>query len=321
LASEVNLQVEQAGERLDRWLSEQLPDLSRSRLQKLIEQGQVQVNGQVCTSKKVTVQTGDRIQVEIPDAQPLELQPEKIPLDILYEDEHLLIVNKPAGLVVHPAPGHESGTLVHALLAHCQTLSGLNALPGIGGVQRPGIVHRLDKDTSGAIAIAKTDQAHHHLQAQLKAKTARREYLAVVYGSPKAESGTIDLPIGRHPVDRKKMAIVLEERGGRRSVTHWRVLERLGNYTLMHFQLETGRTHQIRVHSSHMGHPVVGDPVYSSHRSLGVNLPGQALHAWKLRLQHPISNEQIEVIATPPAVFKTLLEVLKRRIALPNLNI
>jgi 23S rRNA pseudouridine1911/1915/1917 synthase len=287
----------------------------------LIEQGQVQVNGQVCTSKKATVQTGDRVQVEIPDVQPLELQPEKIPLDILYEDEHLLIVNKPAGLVVHPAPGHESGTLVHALLAHCQTLSGLNTLPGIGGVQRPGIVHRLDKDTSGAIAIAKTDQAHHHLQAQLKAKTARRDYLAVVYGSPAAESGTIDLPIGRHPVDRKKMAIVSEDKGGRRAVTHWRVLERLGNYTLMHFQLETGRTHQIRVHSSHIGHPILGDPVYSSQRCVGVNLPGQMLHAWKLRLQHPVSGSWIEVTATPPSVFKTLLEVLKKRLSLPNLNI
>ncbi|HEY9750920.1 MAG TPA: RluA family pseudouridine synthase [Allocoleopsis sp.] len=316
----MDLQVEQAGERLDRWLSEQLPDLSRSRLQKLIEQGQVQVNGQVCTSKKAILQAGDRVQVEIPEAQPLELQPEEIPLDILYEDDHLLIVNKPAGLVVHPAPGHESGTLVHALLAHCQTLSGLNALPGIGGVQRPGIVHRLDKDTSGAIAIAKTDQAHHHLQAQLKAKTARREYLAVVYGSPTTESGTIDLPVGRHPVDRKKMAIVPEEKGGRRAVTHWRVLERLGNYTLMHFQLETGRTHQIRVHSTHMGHPIVGDPVYSSHRSLGVNLPGQMLHAWKLRLQHPVSESWIEVTAEPPAVFNTLLAVLRRRFALPNLN-
>ncbi|MBD2123805.1 RluA family pseudouridine synthase [Trichocoleus sp. FACHB-262] len=321
MAAEVNLQVEQAGERLDRWLSEQLPDLSRSRLQKLIEQGQVQVNGQVCTSKKATVQMGDRVQVEIPEAQPLELQPEAIPLDILYEDDHLLIVNKPAGLVVHPAPGHDSGTLVHALLAHCQTLSGLNTLPGIGGVQRPGIVHRLDKDTSGAIAIAKTDQAHHHLQAQLKAKTARREYLAVVYGSPNAESGTIDLPIGRHPVDRKKMAIVAEAKGGRRAVTHWRVLERLGNYTLIHFQLETGRTHQIRVHSGHIGHPIVGDPVYSSQRPIGVNLPGQALHAWKLRLQHPVSNDWIEATAPPPPVFKTLLEVLKKRIALPNLKI
>jgi len=155
----------------------------------------------------------------------------------------------------------------------------------------------------------------------LKAKTARRDYLAVVYGSPAAESGTIDLPIGRHPVDRKKMAIVPEEKGGRRAVTHWRVLERLGNYTLMHFQLETGRTHQIRVHSSHIGHPILGDPVYSSQRCVGVNLPGQMLHAWKLRLQHPVSGSWIEVTATPPSVFKTLLEVLKKRLSLPNLNI
>ncbi len=321
MSEQINLQVEANGSRLDRWLAEQLPEISRSRIQKLIEQGNVQVNGQVCTSKKATVQPGDRLQIDLPDAQPLELTPEEIPLEILYEDEHLLIVNKPVGLVVHPAPGHESGTLVHALLAHCTTLSGLNSLPGIGGVQRPGIVHRLDKDTSGAIAIAKTDQAHQHLQAQLKAKTARREYLAIVFGAPSATSGTIDQPIGRHPVDRKKMAIVPEEKGGRRAVTHWRVLERLGNYTLMHFQLETGRTHQIRVHSSHMGHPIVGDPVYSSHRAIGVNLPGQVLHAWKLRLQHPVSQAPIEMTAPIPATFKKLIEVLQRRNALPNLNI
>lgn len=312
--SAIDLTVEGTSDRLDRWLAEQLPDLSRSRLQKLIEQGQVQVNGQVCTSKKTTVHQGDRLHLNIPDAQPSELQPENIPLEILYEDDVLLILNKPAGLVVHPAPGHDQGTLVNALLAHCQTLSGLSSLPGIGGVQRPGIVHRLDKDTSGAIAIAKTDQAHQHLQAQLKAKTARREYLAVVYGSPGTESGTIDLPIGRHLVDRKKMAVVPEEKGGRHAVTHWRVQERLGNYTLMHFQLETGRTHQIRVHSAHIGHPIVGDPVYSSGQSVGVNLPGQALHAWRLRLKHPISGEEIEAIAPLPNAFTTLLEVLRRRV-------
>jgi 23S rRNA pseudouridine1911/1915/1917 synthase len=308
----VNLQAEVSGQRLDRWLSEQLPELSRSRLQKLIEQGQVWLNEQVCTSKKAVVQAGDRIRLTIPDAQPLELEPEQIPLDILYEDESLLILNKPAGLVVHPAPGHESGTLVHALLAHCDHLA------GIGGVQRPGIVHRLDKDTSGAIAIAKTDQAHQHLQAQLKAKTARREYLAIVYGAPKAATGTIDLPIGRHPVERKKMAIVPEAQGGRRAVTHWQVQERLGNYTLMRFQLETGRTHQIRVHTAHLGQPIVGDPVYGSGRSIGVNLTGQALHAWKLRLQHPLKGEAIEVIAPLPTEFLTLLQVLRQRVALQN---
>jgi 23S rRNA pseudouridine1911/1915/1917 synthase len=300
------LQVETSGDRLDRWLSQQLPELSRSRLQQLIEQGNVQVNG-LCTSKKATLKPGDRIQIQIPPAKALELKPEDIPLEILYEDDALLIINKPAGLVVHPAPGHSEGTLVNALLAHCHNL------PGIGGVQRPGIVHRLDKDTTGAIAIAKTDQAQQHLQAQLKNKTARREYLGIVYGAPKAESGSIDLPIGRHPVDRKKMAVVPIEKGGRAAITHWRVKERLGNYTLMHFQLETGRTHQIRVHSAYIGHPIVGDPVYSSGRSVGVNLPGQALHAWRLRLQHPVSGELIEVTASPPLAFTKLLSVLRQR--------
>ena len=314
MASTQFLQVEQTSDRLDRYLAQHLPDLSRSRIQQLIEQGHVQVNGQVCISKKASVQTGDRISLQIPAAQPLDLQPENIPLDILYEDDSLLIINKPAGLVVHPAPGHPAGTLVNALLAHCN-------LPGIGGVQRPGIVHRLDKDTTGAIAIAKTDQAHQHLQAQLKAKTARREYLGIVYGSPKTDNGTIDLPIGRHPVDRKKMAVVPIEKGGRSAVTHWRVKERLGNYTLMHFQLETGRTHQIRVHSAQMGHPIIGDPVYSSGRSVGVNLPGQALHAWRLRLQHPVTQERIEVSAPLPPVFTKLLELLQRRIAATGSNI
>lgn len=305
------LQVETT-DRLDRYLAQHLDDLSRSRLQQLIELGLVQVNGDVCTSKKATVKAGDRIQIDIPAVQPLELKPEEIPLDILYEDDQLLIINKPAGLVVHPAPGHSEGTLVNALLAHCPNL------PGIGGVQRPGIVHRLDKDTTGAIAIAKTDLAQQHLQAQLKAKTARREYLGIVYGAPKTPCDTVDLPIGRHPIDRKKMAIVPIKKQGRTAVTHWQVKERLGNYTLMHFQLETGRTHQIRVHAAHIGHPIVGDPVYSSNRSIGVNLSGQALHAWQLRLQHPVSGEWIEVTAKPPAEFITLLEVLRRRAAIPR---
>lgn len=308
-ASEV-LQLYKAGPndiRLDRWLAEQLPDLSRSRLQKLIEQGQVQVNSQVCASKKMMVQQGDRILVQIPQPEPLELRPEEIPLDILYEDNALLIVNKPAGLVVHPAPGHPQGTLVQALLAHCH-------LPGIGGVQRPGIVHRLDKDTSGAIAIAKTDLAHQHLQAQIKAKTARREYLGIVHGAPKTESGTISLPIGRHPMDRKKMAVVPEAKG-RLAITHWQVQERLGNYTLIHFELETGRTHQIRVHCAHVGHPIVGDPVYSSGNSVGVNLPGQVLHAWRLSLQHPVSGEWIVAIAPAPPAFTKLLTKLRQQTA------
>ncbi len=305
--SEFNLQVQANSERLDRYLSQELPDLSRSRIQQLIEQGNVQLNGTVCTSKKINVKVGDRIYLEIPEAQPLELQAEAIALDILYEDDQIIILNKPAGLVVHPAPGHPDGTLVNALLAHCPNL------PGIGGVQRPGIVHRLDKDTTGAIAIAKTDIAYQHLQAQLQAKTARREYLGVVYGAPKTESGTIDLPVGRNRQDRKKMAVVPIEEGGRNAVTHWQIQERLGNYTLIHFQLETGRTHQIRVHSAKIGHPIVGDSVYGSGRSVGVNLPGQALHAWKLKLQHPLSGNLIEVTAPPPPTFLKLLEVLRRR--------
>ncbi len=305
--SEFNLQVSEKSHRLDQYLTQELANHSRSRIQQLIEQGHVQLNGKVCTSKKINLQPGDRISIEIPEVQPLALQAESIALDILYEDEQILILNKPAGLVVHPSAGHPDGTLVNALLAHCPNL------PGIGGVQRPGIVHRLDKDTTGAIAIAKTDIAFQHLQAQLQAKTARREYLGIVYGAPKTDNGTIDLPIGRNPQDRKKMAIVPVEEGGRVAITHWQIRERLGNYTLMHFQLETGRTHQIRVHSTKTGHPIVGDRVYGSGRSLGVNLPGQALHAWRLKLQHPTSGTEIEVTATPPHSFTTLLETLRRR--------
>ena len=305
--STINIQVIENSDRLDRYLSQKLSDLSRSRIQQLIEQGHVQVNDQICTSKKINLKIGDRISLEIPAIEPLKLIAADIPLDILYEDEELIILNKPAGLVVHPAPGHPEGTLVNAILSHCPNL------PGIGGIQRPGIVHRLDKDTTGAIVIAKTDLAYQHLQAQLQAKTARREYLGLVYGVPKTETGSIDLPIGRNPQDRKKMGIVSIEDGGRAAITHWQVEERLANYTLIHFQLETGRTHQIRVHSAKIGHPIVGDPLYSSAHSIGVNLPGQALHAWKLQLQHPVSGKLLEVTAPLPRSFTTLLEVLRRR--------
>ncbi len=295
-----------ADPRIDVWLAEQLPDLSRSRLQKLISEGQVLVGEQLCTDKKYKLKSGDRVCVNIPLLESLDLVPEAIALDVLYEDEQLLIINKPAGMVVHPSAGHDTGTLVHALLAHCP-------LSSIGGVQRPGIVHRLDKDTSGAIAVAKTDFAHQHLQQQLQAKTARREYLGVVYGAPKTDSGTIDLPIGRHPIDRQKNAIVSVEKGGRSAVTHWQIEERLRSFTLMRFRLETGRTHQIRVHSLQMGHPIVGDPVYGSGRSIGVKLPGQALHAWKLQLIHPLTSELVSVTAPMPAYFITLLKVLRNR--------
>lgn len=308
MSSQIELSVEETSDRLDRYLASQLTDVSRSRLQKLIEQGHVQINGDVCTSKKLDVKSGDRIQINIPDAEPLDLQAENIPLDILYEDDSLLILNKPAGLVVHPSAGHETGTMVNALLAHCSTL------PGINGVQRPGIVHRLDKNTTGAIAVAKTEQAFHHLQEQFRTKTARRDYLAIVYGAPPQENGTIEQPIGRHPVERQKMAVVSEEKG-RRAITHWHIKERLGNYTLMEFELETGRTHQIRVHSAFMGHPIVGDQIYGSGRkSINVNLPGQALHAWRLRLKHPMTEEWVVAIAPLPPTFTKLLEVLKRRL-------
>jgi 23S rRNA pseudouridine1911/1915/1917 synthase len=303
-----DLVVEEKGSRLDLWLSQQLSDLSRSRIQKLIEQGNIWLNDQICLSKKSLVQPGDRIHISLPPSEPLELEPESIPLDILYEDEQLIIINKPAGLVVHPAPGNETGTLVNALLSHCPDLA------GIGGVQRPGIVHRLDKDTTGALVVAKNDYAHQHLQAQLKAKTAYRQYLAIVHGVPKQERGTVNLPIGRHRGDRKKMAVIPVEQGGREAITHWQILERLGNYSLMKFRLETGRTHQIRVHSAQLGHPIVGDPVYSSGRSLGVNLSGQVLHAQKLILEHPISGEKIEAIAPLPPNFTKLLSVLRERL-------
>jgi 23S rRNA pseudouridine1911/1915/1917 synthase len=301
--------IADTSDRLDRLLADRIGDLSRSRLQSLIEEGHVRLNDIICTQKKQKLKPGDRLEITIPDAEPLDaLIPLDLPLDILYEDDDLLILNKPVGLVVHPAPGHAQDTLVNALLHHCQ-----GKLSGIGGTQRPGIVHRLDKDTTGAIVVAKTDLAHQHLQAQIAAKTARREYLGLVYGSPREDHGTIDLPIGRHPADRKKMTVLDVDHGGRLAVTHWEVIDRLGNYTLIHFRLETGRTHQIRVHSAAIGHPIIGDPLYSSAHTIGVNLPGQALHAWKLTLRHPRTGTEIAAIADPPPVFDKLLRVLKSR--------
>jgi 23S rRNA pseudouridine1911/1915/1917 synthase len=288
-------------ERLDRYLVEHLDGISRSRVQKLIEQGMVRVNQQVCDDKKLTVKAGDSLLVAIPDMQPISLEPEAIALEILYEDEHLLVINKPVGLVVHPSAGHKSGTLVNALLSHCTNLSGIN------GIQRPGIVHRLDRDTSGALVVAKHDLAHQHLQQQIQAKTARREYLGIVNGAPKTSVGKVDAPIGRHPVDRKKMAVVAT---GRAAVTHWSVLERLGNYTLVKFDLETGRTHQIRVHAAHMGHAIAGDPVYSKPLKY---IDRQALHAWRLTFQHPVTEREIVAIAPLPDDFEKFLTYLRRR--------
>ncbi|MFM7887499.1 MAG: RluA family pseudouridine synthase, partial [Pseudanabaena sp.] len=294
-------------ERIDRFLA-QHTDLSRSRIQALIDEGYVTVNDVICDNKKDLVKAGDHIQLITPAATPLDLIAQEIPLDVLYEDEHLIVINKPAGLVVHPAAGHSDGTLVNALLAHCHALSGIN------GTQRPGIVHRLDKDTSGVMVVAKNDHAHQDLQAQIQAKTARREYLGIVRGVPKGqlggEAGVIDAAIARHPRDRQKMAVV---ENGRRAVTHWQIKERLGNYTLVKFDLETGRTHQIRVHSAYMGWAIAGDPVYGHpNKEVSQYLSGQALHAWRLTFTHPVSGELIENIAPLPEGFEKLLTALRQ---------
>jgi 23S rRNA pseudouridine1911/1915/1917 synthase len=307
----ISLSVESTG-RLDAILSGQIAYFSRSRLQKLISEGQVKVNETIVTDKKTQVKRNDFIEITVPPAEPMILPAEDIPLDILYEDRHLIVINKPAGMVVHPAPGHSSGTLVNALLFHCAAQG--ETLPGINGIQRPGIVHRLDKDTTGAIVVAKTEQALQHLQAQFKTKTARRSYHGIVYGAPKEDSGTVNAPIGRHPTERQKQAIVPEESGGRPAITHWNVQERLGYFTSLEYELETGRTHQIRVHTTHMGYPIVGDPLYGSGKNLvKVNLTGQALHAWRLRLIHPATEELIETIAPIPKAMETLAEVLRKR--------
>ena len=291
--------------RLDRWLVAQRPEQSRARIQKLIEAGLVQVNG-VTGRAKTPLRPGDAVELWMPPPEPLPyLLPQAMPLDVLYEDKHLIVLNKPAGLTVHPAPGNRDGTLVNGLLHHCPDL------PGIGGERRPGIVHRLDKDTTGCIVVAKSQEALVKLQVQIQKRIASREYLAVIHGVPKAESGTIEAAIGRHPADRKKYAVVDGEKG-RLATTHWRLIERLGDYSLLRFQLDTGRTHQIRVHCAHLGHPIVGDATYGRCRRLPVALSGQALHAVQLGLDHPISGERMVFEAPLPGVFEKLLAELRR---------
>ncbi|OIP75965.1 MAG: pseudouridine synthase [Oscillatoriales cyanobacterium CG2_30_44_21] len=295
-----------APERIDRFLAGQLSDLSRSRIQSLIEEGHVTVNAILCSNKKDLIKAGDRLEIVTPESVPFDLVAQNIPLDVIYEDEHLIVINKPAGLVVHPAAGHSDGTLVNALLAHCKELSGIN------GTQRPGIVHRLDKDTSGVIVVAKNDRAHQDLQAQIQAKTAKREYLGIVRGVPKSESGTIEAAIARHKSDRKKMAVI---ESGRRAVTHWQVQERLGNYTLVKFDLGTGRTHQIRVHAAYMGWAIAGDPLYGHpSKETAPYLSGQALHAWRLTFTHPVSQQIIENTAPLPENLEKLLVALRRKV-------
>jgi 23S rRNA pseudouridine1911/1915/1917 synthase len=292
--------------RLDRWLVAQRPEQSRARIQKFIDAGYVRVNG-VTGKAKTPLRQSDTVELWMPPPEPLPyLMPQEIPLDVLFEDEHLIVLNKPAGLTVHPAPGNKDGTLVNGLLHHCPDL------PGISGKLRPGIVHRLDKDTTGCIVVAKSQEALVKLQVQIQKRIASREYLAVVHGVLAAEQGTIVGAIGRHPADRKKYAVVHDD-SGRHACTHWTLLERLGDYSLMRFKLDTGRTHQIRVHCAHIGHPIVGDPVYSRCRKLPLALPGQALHAIQLGLDHPIHRERMLFEAPLPPVFEKLLALLRRR--------
>lgn len=289
------------GTRLDKALSDYLDGVSRSYLQKLIKEGYVTVNDRPeKASFKLNVQ--DRVMVTLPDEEPLDILPENIPLDILYEDQELLVVNKPKGMVVHPSAGHSSGTLVNALLYHCS-----GQLSGINGVQRPGIVHRIDKDTTGALVVCKTDLAHQSLAAQLKEHSITRRYRAIVHHNIREDSGTVDAPIGRHPVDRKKMAV--NYRNGKPAVTHYRVLERFGEYAYIECRLETGRTHQIRVHMSHIGHPLLGDEIYGPVKC-PFRLQGQCLHAMVLGFLHPVTGEYLEFTAPLPEYFEQLLRKL-----------
>lgn len=299
----VSYEAVNSGERLDVFLTEQNQDFSRSHVQKLIADGKVMVNGQQRKANfKLTA--GDEITLEIPEAVEAEILPEDIPLDILYEDKDIIVINKARGMVVHPAAGVFSGTLVNALMHHCTDLSGIN------GELRPGIVHRLDKDTSGVMVAAKSDKAHLSLAQQIKDKTAHRIYQAIVYGNIKEEAGIIKGDIGRHPVDRKKMAIVQE---GKSAVTHFKVLERFGEYTLVECALETGRTHQIRVHMTHIGHPLVGDPKYGTNgkRKDNFSIQGQALHSMSLELDHPVTGERMTFNTELPEDMQKILRYLR----------
>ncbi len=299
-----NADPAEEGLRLDIYLADRAPELSRSRAQKLIEEGRVEVNRVVCPDKNYRLKSGDRVQANMPPLQETKIEPERIRLDIVYEDEDLLVVNKPRGMVVHPAPGHSGGTLVNALLYHCSDLS------GIGGVKRPGIVHRLDKNTSGLLIVAKNDFAHNALSRQLKTRKLQREYIALVCGHVEPEKGRIEAPVGRHPRHRKKMAVVS---GGREAVTRYHVLKYFARHTLVQLRLETGRTHQIRVHMSHIGHPVAGDTVYGrkdySDLPPGLAAP-HALHARRITFNHPRSGKNLDISAPLPDGFKEGLREL-----------
>ena len=300
----VTLTVETGGQRADQFLSQSLNNLTRSAAQKLLEGGHVLRAGKAL-KKNDRLNPGDEISVLIPDPTEVEILPQDIPLDVVYEDEDVIVVNKPVGMVVHPAPGHPDGTLVNALLHHCG-----DSLSGINGELRPGIVHRIDRDTSGLIIAAKNDTAHLALAEQLQDHSLYREYEAVIVGGLKDDQGTVDLPIARHPTDRKKMAI--NHYNGRHAVTHWTVLRRYPGYTHIQCRLETGRTHQIRVHLAAQGHPVLGDPVYSGVRKGFPELAGQCLHARRLSFVHPRTGERMMLEAPLPDYFTATLARCQR---------
>jgi 23S rRNA pseudouridine1911/1915/1917 synthase len=295
----LTLTADRAGERADSLLCRLVPDLTRSGAQRLLERGAVTL-----VRKNDRPVPGQVLEVLLPDPQPIAVLPQNIPLDVIYEDGDVIVVNKPVGLVVHPAPGHPDGTLVNALLYHCK-----NSLSGINGELRPGIVHRIDRDTSGLIIAAKNDRAHLALAAQLQDHSLARTYEAVALGGLPEERGTVNAPIGRHPVDRKKMAI--DRRNGREAVTHWSVLARYPGYTHVECRLETGRTHQIRVHLASIGHPLLGDTVYGAKKPVP-GLAGQCLHARRLRFVHPASGETVELECPLPDWFQEILRKIDR---------
>ena len=300
----LRLQADRDGERLDAFLARSVEDLTRSAAQRLLEEGAVTQGGRALKKNHRTC-AGEVLEVALPDPEPLDIRPQDIPLDVVYEDRDVIVVNKPVGMVVHPAPGHPDGTLVNALLYHCG-----DSLSGINGALRPGIVHRIDRDTSGLIIAAKNDKAHLALAAQLQDHSLARTYEAVAVGGLREEQGTVNAPIGRHPVDRKKMAV--DWKNGRPAVTHWSVLGRYPGYTHVECRLETGRTHQIRVHLASIGHPLLGDIVYGSKKPVP-GLAGQCLHARRLRFVHPASGETVELECPLPDWFQAVLNRLGQR--------
>ncbi len=295
--------TEEAGQRADSLLARRLEGLTRSAAARLLEEGRVTDRGRP-VAKNLRVQLGQVLEVTLPEPEEPEARPQDIPLDVVYEDEDVIVVNKPTGMVVHPAPGHPDGTLVNALLYHCG-----ESLSGVGGQKRPGIVHRIDRDTSGLIIAAKNDAAHLALAAQLADHTLARTYECLAVGNFREDSGTVNAPIGRHPVDRKRMAVVRQ--GGREAVTHWEVIARYPGVTHLRCRLETGRTHQIRVHLAHIGHPILGDTVYGAKKPVP-GLTGQCLHAVGLRFLHPRTGEPVELTCPLPEEFVRMLDKLRR---------